>query len=204
MAIRINLMAFALAAIGLISLGPLSKTGLAPTDAKLSEMPHLLKCDAAVSSDRWRPEFRGADQTEYREFECQDGTIDVLAALWRTQSPGKEAVSELNHVVPKELRFVTTSSRAETPLGFHVRELIVRDNENPLVIWTWYAIGNRPVASDLEAKALETFNAALFRREPTAAFAVRASAATVSHARELLSEHIASIWSTYLMSRSKA
>ena len=197
-----TLFCYAVVAVAVIATGPLAELGSSAAGAPLSDIPDLLLCDRVPSTDGWKPVFAGADDARSAEFACQSGVVSVYIALWRTQAPGKEAVSEANRVVPHEWRFISASSRRATSLDFDVNEIVVGHEDAPMVIWTWYAIGGHPVASDFEAKVREALNAALFRRAPTAAFAVGARAATVEGARLLLRGHIAELWHAHLASQS--
>ena len=40
-------------------------------------------------------------------------------------------------------------------MDFDVTEFVVSRDDNPLVVWTWYAIGDHPAANDFEVKERE-------------------------------------------------
>ena len=199
-----NLLVATVVTLGLIAAGPLAESDSAVLGSPLSDIPALIHCDRAPLTDGWKPLFAGADDVRSAEFVCSGGAVSASIALWRTQAPGREAVSEATRVVPREWRFITSSTRMATSADFDVEEILVGHEEFPQVIWTWYAVGDRPVASDIEAKLREAINAALFKRAPTAVFVIGAGAGTVEAARALLRAHIAAVWRAYLMSQSAA
>jgi EpsI family protein len=189
-------------ALGLIALAPLSERRADSSATALSEFPSVANCSSVAYTTNWRPEFVGADETLTREYSCGSGIVSASSAIWKIQRPGKEAVNEGNQIIPDDWRFITKSARVATPSNFDATEFVVGLDSEPFVIWTWYAIGDRPAAGEFEAKAREAINAALFRRAPTAMFVVGARATTVEGARELLRQHAPAVWHAYLTSQS--
>jgi exosortase A len=112
-------------------------------------------------SGRWRPLYRGGlveRQAVY--FDSTGAPVDVFVAVYGLGgSLGAEMISYNNVVSADERGSLAKDTRREMVLSdglkLKVRELVVADGGTPRLVWHWYVVGERPVASQLAAKALE-------------------------------------------------
>jgi EpsI family protein len=175
--------------VALILVGPVSRSLPARTEGVLSVPDVPPDCVRSTTDGGWRPHFEGANDIRAMSVECGDVLVGMHAAMWTEQSPGREAVSDANHLLPATWRFDVRSRSRTTPLGHPVTEHTVNLGAETWVIWAWYMIGDDPATDDLRAKTVEAINAVGFRRAAAARFAIGARAPSAETARRVLEAH---------------
>ena len=183
-----------LIACGAVTIGMLVSASLLvesrPADALfvLVELLEVPNCEASDVAVDWAPRWAGSDHRYSAMFDCEGAPLQVEVGVWLAQVSGKEAVSEQNRLLPDRYRFVTTVERREWVDGYPVVEYDVNLDGESLVVWRWYVVGERRVASDFGVKALEAAYAVFDTPKPTAVIALGARAGTPEAARALLAE----------------
>jgi hypothetical protein len=154
-------------------------------------------CAEVVDKVDWQPTFTGYDEARNAAWSCDGRMIVVHTALWRTQGDGREAVSEAHRVVQAAWRFETTSAVVESSMGLPVTEYVVVHDGAPWVLWSWYAVGTTPTATDFMTKLHEAKNASVFALEPVARFAIGVQAESVDAARRVLQDSADGYWQQF-------
>jgi hypothetical protein len=100
-------------------------------------------------------------------YECDGIRFRLTLGQYLTPVQGEEAVSDLNVLTPKSIKY----SRTEIGLGndFRVNEHY-RPSRSPMLVWTWYSVGSRTFASPLTVKIVQMIEAVgLVRHDATVA-----------------------------------
>ncbi len=140
-----------------------ARTNLA-ADAELLSLPEPAPgwTGPVDGKGRWRPLYHGGlveRQAVYRDL--KDKPVDVFVAVYGIgNSAGTEMISYNNIVSVEEYVNLSKDARRRITLpdgsSLVVRELVAADAGNPdRVVWHWFVIGDRSVASEYQAKALE-------------------------------------------------
>jgi len=200
--VRASAALVAVVAVGLILIGPLSRS-LPPREGGVLPVLHVAAgCEVAPDDGAWQPEYTGYDEAHIDDWLCGDARVVTHAAIWRTQAEGREAVSESNRLLPTSWRFATTTAERVGPAGLEVTEHVVAFEDRPWVVWSWYSVGTTPAATDLATKVREALNAVRLEHAPVARFAVGVEADSVDAARGILSEHAARVWQGFVAAQA--
>jgi len=110
----------------------------------------------------WRPLYRGGLVERQARYDYRGGgSIDVFVAAYGLgTSRGAEMISYRNIIASGEHKSLAPEIRRRIDLAdggeaLLVRELTVTDGDRSRLVWYWFVVGDRPVASNLTAKALE-------------------------------------------------
>jgi EpsI family protein len=185
--------------IGLVilALGPLATTYLARSVARIDQvtLPQIPNCQALNGwAVDWTPTFVGPDFAVADSFQCNGYRLHVNVVQYVEQRQGKEAINDLNSVVPRSWWNNTTRTRRSVADNFDVDEFRVAMPSSRLTIWNWYAVGVRPVASGTGAKFLEAINALTLRGSVTSNLTVAVEADPNFEATDALTLATSSIW----------
>lgn len=128
----------------------------------------------------WRPDVRDADREFLEAFqEAGSGVVIRYVALYRLRAIGNSLTRTGNRVADDIRWRIAGYGRAETSLGGTKAVLVsteIVSGQHHRMVWSFYVVDGRIVAGLVEAKLLQA-RAALFAREPVAAFvAISASA----------------------------
>jgi len=138
--------------------------------ANLADTSRLVRLPVAANAwggpfeavGEWRPLYRGGLVERQARYDYRNGgSVDVFVAAYGLgNSLGAEMISYRNIIATGEhkslaseaLRRIDAADGSEALL---VRELTVTDGDRSRLVWYWFVVGDRPVASNLTAKALE-------------------------------------------------
>lgn len=112
----------------------------------------------------WDTRFQGADTTFKQTFEDDEGgQVGLFVAAYRTQTQGKELISESNQLYSRELWGPPrAATRISAPAGIQgegralneVAQTNVSRDQRGRLIWHWYVVTGRTTASRNVAKLL--------------------------------------------------
>ena len=117
----------------------------------------------------WKPLYAGALAERSGVYAAGDGSrVDVFVGVYGLgRTAGSEMIAYGNRIAADEGKSLSdeTSREIELPDGqpLTVRERSVSDAGDRRLVWYWFVVGNRPVASEFRVKALEA--AAFIRRD---------------------------------------
>jgi EpsI family protein len=131
-----------------------------PLELTLPEGTGGWRLVAPAERPPWEPIFAGADGAVLASYVRDGVRVDAYLAVYRSQGPGRELVSEQNRVLAADDRRV--SERWVALAGVRrpavVREQIAASPHGThRIVWYWYAVGARLVADDLHAKLWHAF-----------------------------------------------
>ena len=181
----------------ILAIGPLARTFAvqSPTKVNRVSLPGLPGCESLNGwSAEWTPTFAGPDYVVADSYRCDGYTLHVRLVQYVEQHQGKEAVGELNSVIPRTWWNATTRSLRFVEPDLEVDEYRVEGAPRRLTIWNWYAVGLHPAASGFGVKALEALNALRLRSSATTNFTVAVEADTAFDPTTVLRRDASYLW----------
>jgi exosortase A len=107
----------------------------------------------------WIPAFQGMDAELQQTYRRGDQRLDLHVAYFAYQREGAEVISDLNTVAGRESEWkVLRSTRAIVQVGgraLPINGLVIRRQNQTLLVWSWYRIGGEDTNSRLMGKFLE-------------------------------------------------
>ena len=113
----------------------------------------------------WVPAFQGMDAELQQTYRRGDQRLDLHVAYFAYQREGAEVISDINTIAGSESEWkVLRSTRASVQVeggALPINALVIRRQNQTLLVWSWYRIGgedtnSRLLGKFLEAKALAT------------------------------------------------
>lgn len=155
----------ALMTLAVLAVGPVSQAvtrEVAPGDAQRLGLPVFADCAAPGEwRANWQPRFKGADQTLAASYDCGSHAAHVWMAAYANQEQGKELISSVNRVWPKNRRRGVDQRRRSLELPGRtvtVQELRVAEPGGERLVWYWYRIGDLTTGDPLAVKAAEALD----------------------------------------------
>lgn len=157
-------LATVLIAAGLITLGPwlaLRSGGALPATPVVLTAPTPDGWTAIASPlPEWQPAFQGASAELHQAYSAPDNPVRLFLAYYRQQQQGAELINSLNSLYNSDRwRFIREGVQ-RVALADGERELMtltVAAGDTQRLIWYWYRIDGRSIASPFEAKLWEAF-----------------------------------------------
>ncbi|MGD8832668.1 MAG: exosortase-associated EpsI family protein [Pseudomonadales bacterium] len=177
---------FCLLTLGVLASGPWLLSGVQSTAAgvPLSGAPPIpAGCQREEPDAGWTPTLTGADQLVEAGYDCNGTHFRLTLGQYLTPVQGEEAVSDLNVLTPKIIKY----SRTEIDLGddFRVNEHH-RPGVSPMLVWTWYGVGRHTFASPVMVKAVQMIEAVGLVRHDATVAVLSTSGAAPDAARALV------------------
>lgn len=161
---------------------------------------------AARPFTEWKPHFLPAQTELHRFFQRDDRVVGISVLYYRNQEAGSKLISSSNQLVPEKSPVwikADTVNRQEAFAGnsLQLRETQLRDNGGQFLVWSWYWIDGKFVASDYVAKILQAKEKLLMRGDDGASITVFAPYAKNPEEarvalRRFLSENLAPLSAT--------
>jgi exosortase A len=110
---------------------------------------------------RWRPSYSGSIVERQAHYVAPDDkAVDVFVAAYGLgATQGSEMINHENVISTYEWNSLANDSRQELLLPggkqLRFREVELRESTIPRLVWQWYVIGGRPLASPYAVKAFE-------------------------------------------------
>ncbi|MDH3272288.1 MAG: EpsI family protein [Gemmatimonadota bacterium] len=120
--------------------------------------------EAAVGGEPWRPDFKGVDAEARWRIAGGERPVHAARYYFVDQRQGEELIQYNNFVAADSL---LVADRIVGPIGPErrfVHEAIVRDADEPRVVWYWYRVAGFDTPFETKAKLLEIL--AFFARSP--------------------------------------
>lgn len=112
------------------------------------------------ATGQWMPDFRGMDAQWQERYGAPEGDVDLHVAYYRYQREGAEAVSDVNAVTREGSDWkLLGARRMDVELGkerLPVNQALLGNEDQAILVWYWYWIGEVATNSRLEGKLLET------------------------------------------------
>jgi EpsI family protein len=113
---------------------------------------------------RWSPKFSGPAGEERVSYRQDGQIIDVYVNWYRSQAPGRELVGYGNHIEGGTGWHVTRRAVHAPPAAApgldRLQETVLQsERAGQRLIWSWYVVGDTPLASPLQVKLLEAWRA---------------------------------------------
>jgi EpsI family protein len=186
-------------AAAVLLIGPLARfnTLRAMPTIEAATLPAIAGCSTPSpwASD-WAPTFVDPDYTIAFSYRCDGYLLHVRLVQYVDQHQGKEAVGELNSVIPREWWNSTVRQREFVSDDVPVDEYRVDRQGRRLSIWNWYAVGLHATTSPFAVKAFEAWNALRFRSVPTTNITVAIEGAPQDATNALLND-ATSVWAWF-------
>lgn len=199
-----SLISVATAATLVLAVGPLAERAIALSNVE--EQLHLEASAAMfpwtgphVLDIQWRPIFHGADAESLATYRLGYAQVTAYRAYYAVQRQNHEAVNELNRVFDDtewNIRGGQTSIShyevlvgEDNPISVIETRLQHRRDHTERLVWYWYQIAGRRVASPWQAKVEQVLGAFRGRRDAVVV-ALSADATDVDEARKLLAEFL--------------
>ncbi|MES1981077.1 MAG: exosortase A [Pseudomonadota bacterium] len=152
--------ALALAAAAPIYLHYLERQTFNPAPIALTLPQSIGAWTAVAPAAGVQPVFPGAAATALQEYRNGDRVIGIHVALFRNQHQGAEAITSQNVLADeKNHGWDVTSSGMHTLSGMAapaaIRQSILRRDNQHLLAWQWYWIGDQQTANQYLAKWLQ-------------------------------------------------
>ncbi len=119
----------------------------------------------------WQPIMNGYDTRIDAEYVVQgNNSVRAMAFVYAEQEQGKEMINSGNVLVKsKDEHWRTKDSRSKVLSGpasttFQIQQSILVSAQKELVVWQWYAVGDKNTVSPLQAKLMEVTDQLLFRK----------------------------------------
>lgn len=107
----------------------------------------------------WIPAFQGMDAELQQTYWRGDQRLDLQVAYFAYQREGAEVISDINTIAGPESEWkVLRSNRASVQVegrALPINALVIRHQNQTLLIWSWYRIGGEDTNSRLMGKFLE-------------------------------------------------
>lgn len=194
-----------LIALFLLALGPIARSFAtqAPGAMLAGAPPPIAGCESlhGWASD-WAPNFIGPDYTISESYQCDGYRLHLHIVQYLDQHQGREAVSELNEVIPRAWWNTTTRRRQSIEPDVHVEEYRVERTPLRITIWNWYAVGTQPAASGTAVKAMEALNALMLRSRATTNLTIAVESEPGVDERESLANDASEVWSWFIREMS--
>ena len=120
----------------------------------------------------WRPSYRGALVEHTVQYGRIDSIpVDVFVAVYALGAKaGSEMINSANVIAERDRKSLAPERQFELEVWqgttLPVREVRLRAGDDPRLVWYWFVIDGRPVASPYRAKAMRAL-AAIGRRSST-------------------------------------
>jgi exosortase A len=115
------------------------------------ELGHLKKVDS-IEFD-WKPIFTNPDSELAAVYRDTADALRLDIGYYRYQRSGSEAVSSLNRLTnPYGGDWKIIASRNRKDDGISVNETEVQKNNQKVLVWHWYRVGDKSVANPMQAK----------------------------------------------------
>ena len=107
----------------------------------------------------WSPKFKNPDEHENIIYSDGSRTVNLDIGFFAYQRQGAEAVSSLNRLTnPYQGEWTLISSKPLITGTQDVREVEIQKAAQKILVWSWYRIGDQPVAKAYKAKLYEGYN----------------------------------------------
>jgi len=125
----------------------------------------------------WKPHFLPARAELHRFFQRDERVVGISVLYYRNQDAGTKLISSSNQLVPEKSPVwikADTVNRKEAFAGpsLQLRETQLRDNAGQFLVWNWYWIDGKFIASDYLAKLLQAKEKLLMRGDDGASITV--------------------------------
>lgn len=174
-----RMIAAALAVLGLASAGPAYSALVARAMAKqppvlLSE-PEIAGWQHAPAFTAWHPEFKNPAAEQMRFLARKEQRAGLYIAYYRNQNQQAELIGYGNVLAMPEgkiWRRLSESARTIQPDNLSVRQNLLAQDNQRLLGWYWYWVGDRFTSSSYVAKAQLALNRLLLRPDDSAVIIV--------------------------------
>jgi EpsI family protein len=190
-----------LIALLLLALGPIARSfaTLAPVSMLAGAPPPIAGCESLHGwAPDWAPNFIGSDYTISESYQCDGYRLHLNIVQYLDQHQGKEAVGELNEVIPRAWWNATTRRRQSIEPDVDVEEYRVEGTPLRITIWNWYAVGTQPAASGTAVKAMEALNALTLRSRATTNLTIAVEPEPGVDPRKALANDASEVWSWFI------
>ena len=110
------------------------------------------------SPENWQPVFQNADSevlTTYRQTETQEA-VYFYASNYLYESQDKELVNAMNQSFSTR-NWLMVSSKLIKPLGYALKQEMVRNDSGKLMIWSWYEVMGFKLTHPITIKIVQAF-----------------------------------------------
>lgn len=170
-----RLIAFTLAGLALLGAGAYYSTWVTRVMAQQSAVvlpePDIPDWRGDAVFTDWRPQFKNPAAEQMRFLRRNDDQAGLYIAYYRNQTQQSELIG-FGHVLAMpggdKWRRLTDTPRTLTTEDLVVRENVLAHNNERLLGWYWYWVGDRFTTNSYVAKAYLAFNRLLMRPDDAA------------------------------------
>jgi exosortase A len=112
----------------------------------------------------WEPSITNPDSKIKKSYRFGQDIVQIAIGYYSSQTQGSEAVSFQNRLTSEASDWKKTNDSDLAIDSFYVKETELKLNEQRLLVWNWYLIGNYETPSPFIAKLMNIINIIIYQR----------------------------------------